>query len=181
MICLWWMGQGRFDGELMEHVRSHLEASFGAPVAPGRRAGWPAGAHDPARGQHASGRLLDWLAAQRPPEAERVLGVCVEDLFIPVLTFVFGEAMLDGPAAVVSTSRLADDSGGGERPGLLRSRLAKECAHELGHTFGLLHCPRRACVMARSAGVAEVDSKGSTFCRDCRLLLESSNQRGAAP
>ena len=36
-------------------------------------------------------------------------------------------------------------------PALLRARLAKEAVHELGHTFGLLHCPDHGCVMARSA------------------------------
>ena len=72
-----------------------------------------------------------------------MLGVTDRDLFIPILTYVFGEAQLGGRAAVVSTARLVEDVelfG----PQLLVERLAKEAVHEVGHAFGLLHCATRA-------------------------------------
>jgi archaemetzincin len=102
----------------------------------------------------------------------KVLGITDVDLFIPVLTFVFGEAQVDGPAAVVSTARLRLTYD--ERPvppALLEARLLKECLHELGHTFGLVHCPDEACLMSRSNSVLEVDQKRPAFCRDCRQRL----------
>ena len=68
------------------------------------------------------------------------------DLFIPVLTFVYGEAQLGGRAAVVSTARLAVEQGRHD-PALVAERIVKECVHELGHTFGLLHCDTPGCVM----------------------------------
>jgi archaemetzincin len=96
------------------------------------------------------------------------------DLFIPVLTFVFGEATLDGDVAVVSTARLADENG--DR--YLAARLAKESVHELGHTFGLIHCGDARCAMARSASLAHVDVKRAALCGDCRVRLRERQLRG---
>ena len=63
-------------------------------------------AFDAWRDQYSSRALLATLLQRRPAEAERILGVTRLDLFIPILTFVFGEAQLDGLAAVVSSCRL---------------------------------------------------------------------------
>jgi archaemetzincin len=102
------------------------------------------------------------------PDA-RNLGVTACDLYVPVLTFVFGEAQLDGNCAVVSTARLADEHYGlPPNPILLRERLVKEAAHELGHTFGLRHCVDWRCVMASSHAVERLDIKSFDFCKGCR-------------
>ena len=102
------------------------------------------------------------------PDA-RVLGVTACDLYVPVLTFVFGEAQLDGNCAVVSLARLQEEFYGmPPRDDLLRERLVKEAAHELGHTFGLRHCADWRCVMASSHAVERLDVKGAEFCGACR-------------
>jgi archaemetzincin len=54
------------------------------------------------------------------------------------------------------------------REELHRERLVKEAAHELGHTFGLRHCPDWRCVMSSSHGVELLDVKGAEFCGSCR-------------
>jgi archaemetzincin len=104
------------------------------------------------------------------------------DLFIPVLTFVFGEAQVNGSAAVVSTARLRLTYD--ERPApraLVEARLLKECLHELGHTFGLVHCTDGMCVMARSNSILDVDRKRAAFCRDCRALLRTLTEGRDGP
>ncbi|MEE9271047.1 MAG: hypothetical protein V3V49_12390 [Candidatus Krumholzibacteria bacterium] len=97
------------------------------------------------------------------------------DLFIPVLTFVFGEAQLNGRAAVASMYRLRDSFYGlpDDRNRLIE-RLQKEAVHELGHVFNLAHCNNYSCVMHASNGVEEVDLKKVTFCRGCRNDLADS-------
>jgi archaemetzincin len=109
------------------------------------------------------------------PSAWRVLGVTSLDLYIPILTFVFGEAQLDGACALVSTHRLRQEFYGlpGD-PGTLRERLLKEAAHELGHTLGLPHCEDYACVMASSHTVEWIDLKTSQFCAECRARIAAS-------
>lgn len=124
------------------------------------------------RGQYHSTQILARMGAQAPRSTNRLLGIADVDLYIPILTFVFGEAQLNGRLAVVSTHRLrqefyglpADDS-------LLRDRLLKEAVHELGHTFGLTHCDDTECAMAPSHAVEWIDLKTSHFCSKCAAVL----------
>lgn len=172
-ILLTWVGQGPMDGEVLERVRQQVEDAFAYPTRVTAVNGPPGDALDVKRGQHSSTRILRWILTGVPPGVDKVLGITDVDLFIPVLTFVFGEAQVGGSAAVVSTARLR--RGLDDRPapsGLAEARLVKECLHELGHTFGLLHCPEGGCVMSRSNSILDVDRKRAGFCRDCRQRLE---------
>jgi archaemetzincin len=134
---------------------------------------WPvdiAWALDPSRGQYEARRLLELLAAL--PEPGWVLGVTDVDLFQPVLTFVIGEAYLDGRAAVVSTYRLSEERVGlPPDPELLYQRLLKEAVHEIGHCWGLVHCRNPDCVMYASAVAEDVDLKRAEPCRACLAKL----------
>jgi len=162
----------------MEHVRLHVERAFRAPAALWGDPGRPEGTLDVRRRQHASGRVLEWLL-QRGPAQGRVLGVTDVDLFIPILTFVFGEAQLGGRAAVVSTARLSEPVPMDRR--VLWERLAKEAVHELGHALGLTHCSRPECAMSRSSGLRDVDRKGGQLCADCQALLSQAQDREPEP
>jgi archaemetzincin len=72
----------------------------------------------------------------------------------------------------VSTARLGEEFYGlPAREELLRERLLKEAGHELGHTFGLRHCPDWNCVMASSHAVERLDVKSAEFCTRCRKPL----------
>jgi archaemetzincin len=173
-IFVWWIGEEEADPELMEHVRLHLARAFGRPAARWDGEARPRHAFDPRRKQHASGVILRWLLEAGPREG-KVLGITDRDLFIPILTYVFGEAQLGGRAAVVSLARLVEDVelfG----PQLLVGRLAKEAIHEVGHAFGLLHCDYDGCVMGRSPAVREVDAKRPDLCAECRARLQSTNR-----
>jgi archaemetzincin len=173
---VWWIGAGPAEAAALAEVRRHLAAVYGPPVRLRHPAARPQEAYDARRGQHSSTRILAWLAGQHREGPGKVLGLTDVDLFIPVLTFVFGEAQLGGRVAVVSTARLSGP-GGAEAERLL-PRLKKEAAHELGHTFGLLHCGQDSCVMSRSASLADVDAKGSLLCKDCHRHLVAGVQAG---
>ncbi len=121
------------------------------------------------RGQYHATLILAGLLRHLPQPDAKVLGVTPVDLYIPVLTFVFGQSQLDGPGSLISTYRLRSEFYGlPEDEGLLIERTIKEAVHELGHSFGLVHCPDFECVMHSSSNVEEVDLKGTGFCRDCR-------------
>jgi archaemetzincin len=97
------------------------------------------------------------------------------DLFVPVLTYVFGEAELNGTAAVISTQRLHNQYYGLPRDDdLAWRRLEKEVLHELGHTFGLYHCHQFECVMRSSTYVEEIDLKRAALCPDCSDLVRQA-------
>ncbi len=131
---------------------------------------------DPRRNQYYSTAILQRLERAAGTNA-RVLGVTACDLYVPVLTFVFGEAQLDGNCAVVSMARLGEEFYGlPPREDLLRERLIKEAAHELGHTFGLKHCVDWRCVMASTHAVERLDVKGAEFCAACKKpVLRNGN------
>jgi len=100
------------------------------------------------------------------------------DLYVPVLTYVFGEAQLNGKAAVVSSYRLRDELYGlPKNPQRLKERLEKEAVHELGHTFGLIHCRNPNCVMYATTYAEEIDLKSRNFCRVCSALLAKKKEQ----
>jgi archaemetzincin len=162
------------QAQLLAPLAEHLRDTFGTAIDVRPPDFDPELAFDPSRGQYNSRLLLTNLLRDLPAETSRVLGVTGVDLFIPVLTFVFGEAQLDGRAAVVSTHRLANELYGlPPSPGLLFDRLVKEAVHELGHTFDLVHCRADRCVMISSTYVEEIDLKSAQFCDRCRARLTS--------
>ncbi len=166
-ILVWWIGE-RYPGEeALDHVRHHLEKAFGPGVEVWHGPGHPDDAYDPRRKQWSSTRIISWLARSGPEG--KVLGVTDVDLFIPILTFVFGEAQVGGRAAVVSTARLAEPGLRDDR--IVLERLSKESVHEVGHVLGLLHCETPGCVMGRSASVRDVDGKRGEPCAACRARL----------
>ena len=129
-------------------------------------------AFDPSRNQYYSTEIISTLLKQFPNHEGKILGVTGGDLFVPVLTYVFGEAQLDGRVALISAARLDERVYGlAANPHLLAQRLLKEAVHELGHTFGLVHCQGIDCVMRSSTAVEEIDMKSDQFCPACRALL----------
>lgn len=159
-----YLAEGR---ALLDDLTQRLAEAFAVPVEV--RQPWfdPERCFDPSRGQYNSTLLLAQLEGA-PGGAWRVLGVTGVDLFIPVLTWVFGEAQLPGRAAVVSLHRLASELYGlPADPAQLAERAEKESVHELGHTFGLVHCRQPGCVMGSSTYVEEIDLKSARFCDDC--------------
>ncbi len=135
--------------------------------------------YDPIRNQYNSSGLLLQLINDTPPETFKILGVTEVDLFIPIFTFLFGEAQLNGIGALVSTHRLQNQFYGiPENKELLKDRLLKEGIHELGHTFGLIHCFTIRCVMNTSTYVEDIDQKTAHFCKLCEQeVLHRRNKK----
>jgi len=175
-VSLWWIGADAADDRLMETIRGRTAATFGIQARVFHHAERPYHAFDPKRGQHSSTASLKWLV-DRNHAGRRVLAITDVDLFIPVLTFVYGEAQLGGLAAVVSTARLALAADGRVTAAVAADRLLKECVHELGHCFGLLHCDRSTCVMARSVNLVEVDSKTPVLCDTCEAKFRELRKK----
>ncbi len=174
ILVMEWIGAGPPDEVIWERVRGRLESAFAMPTAFRIVDNVPAETLDTRRGQRSSTKILRWILERAPGEADKVLGLTDADLFIPVLTFVFGEAQMGGTAAVMSTARLGTRYDGSPAPAaLLEARYTKECLHELGHTFSLVHCPDPGCVMARSNALPDIDRKQAGFCRSCRQRLRN--------
>lgn len=161
--------------EDLDGIQSELAANFEhllrrLPPLPD-----PVAAFDPARRQYNSALILRALVESCPPEAHRLVAVTERDLFIPMLSFVFGQAQLGGKVALVSFARLRQEFYGlPSARAVFAARARKEVLHEIGHTFGLTHCPTRACPMSLATGIAQVDEKGQSFCGPCAAQLRAS-------
>ena len=160
---------GDVDARLLQTLRRALAGSFRLPARVLDARLDPRLAFHSERGQHHSSELLRAMQPYAAAGAWRVLGITAVDLYIPILTFVFGEAQMGGPCAVVSFHRLTQEFYGlPPDPDLLVERLIKESVHEVGHTFDLTHCDDYSCAMAPSHAVEWIDLKDPTLCSSCR-------------
>jgi archaemetzincin len=125
------------------------------------------------RGQFFSTQIIALSASLTENVYGKVIMITEVDLFVPVLTFVFGEAQLNGKHSLVSVCRLHEEFYSGiSNDELLFQRTMKEILHELGHCFGLLHCIDWDCVMHSSQGIEEVDIKGNFYCKTCARSID---------
>ncbi len=172
MSALYLVEIGEVPDKVWEWITNAAAEWFPLPVR--RLAGLsiPSSAFDAKRNQYQSVEIMRLLADNAPSDATRVLGVTQVDLSIPMLSFLFGQAQLDGRVAVVSLCRLQQEFYGlPAHDDLLRERLTKEVMHEMGHTFGLVHCSEQKCAMSLSTHIGMVDNKSERYCDPCGVLL----------
>lgn len=132
----------------------------------------PKSSYNSEREQYYSSPLLSYLKRSFGRGSGLILGVIDKDLYVPQLNFVFGEAELNGEAAIISLTRLRQEFyGHPENENIFYQRAIKEAVHEIGHVFGLHHCSNPKCVMFFSNSLSDTDRKGKHFCKDCSEKL----------
>jgi archaemetzincin len=159
---------GKLNGGLLTSLAPAMANTFGMPCEVVPAALDPDFAYHRERQQYHSSEILGRMQAVVTSQTWRLLGVAAVDLYIPILTFVFGEAQIGGTCAVVSLHRLQQEFYGlPEDADLLHERLLKESVHEIGHTLNLTHCDDYRCAMAPSHAVEWIDLKDSSLCSSC--------------
>lgn len=132
----------------------------------------PGFAADVERGQYYSTAILARMLSTNPPAGHVMLGVTTLDLYVPILTFVYGEAQVSGPCALVSGYRLREEYYGlPEDAAAYDRRLLIEALHEIGHTQGLRHCQDWSCAMASSHSIETLDLKRTGYCGGCAARM----------
>src|ERR1043166_8184670 len=122
---------GDVDRELLEYLRLILPDRFDAECVEIQANMNFQETFNPSREQFHSTQLLAKLREAAPADGGKILGITDLDLFIPIFTFVFGEAQFDGSAALMSTHRLHQEFYGLPGDGqLLFARAEKEAIHE---------------------------------------------------
>jgi archaemetzincin len=122
------------------------------------------------------------LRREKPDTIDYVIGIIGKDICItkyaadgsikkPEYKYtdfgIFGLGYRPGSACVVSTFRLGDFN-----TPITKSRLVKVCVHEVGHNFGLPHCPNKKCVMTDAVeSIATVDNAELWLCDKCKKKL----------
>jgi archaemetzincin len=160
---------GDLDGRLLGKLGPALARTFRVPceVLPGCLD--PEFAYHGERQQYHSSEILQAMQGYVRRESWRILGIAAVDLYIPILTFVFGEAQVGGPCGLVSTHRLRQEFYGLPLDAqILQERLLKEAVHEIGHTLDLTHCDDYQCAMAPSHAIEWIDLKNTALCNLCQ-------------
>jgi archaemetzincin len=125
--------------------------------------------YDPLRRQYNGNKLLREVDALYASESNKTIGLFNVDLFIPILTYIFGQAFLSGRTGIASLYRFSNERYGmNSNERLVFERFKKEIIHELGHTLGLIHCHVPDCVMRSSTYVEDIDLKSASLCIKCR-------------
>ena len=166
---------GAFDRQTIELIAEAIREDLGMPVAIIERRVDLSIYFDIGRRQYDGNRLMKMIEPQFPDTQGKIVGLFNVDLFIPILTFIYGQAYLGGKIAIASKFRLMNEHYGlPANEELLKDRFIKEVIHELGHAMGLVHCHTPTCVMRSSTYVEDVDQKERYFCQECRSQLENN-------
>ena len=163
---------GYFEDDFLEKIADAVAREYDLPVHFKEGHLDLSEYYDPARRQYNGNLLLKRIDTQYASESIKTFGLFYVDLFIPILTFIFGQAFLGGRTAISSIYRLSNERYGmKEIDNFLLARFTKEVIHELGHCFGLVHCHVPDCVMGSSTYVEDIDQKSQHLCGKCRTEL----------
>ena len=166
---------GFFEASLMNVVSRDVEQEFMLPVKTREGHLDLSDFYDPARRQYDGNRLLKIVDSDFASDSAKNLGLFNVDLYIPILTYIFGQAFLNGRSGIASVYRFSNERYGIQsNDTIFRERFRKEVIHELGHTFGLIHCHNPVCVMRSSTYVEDIDQKSHHLCGKCLQDLKKS-------
>ncbi|MBF0552446.1 MAG: hypothetical protein HQK60_18185 [Deltaproteobacteria bacterium] len=159
--------------DVIEIIAANLQVNFSLPAAIMAPQPLPDETYNAHRDQYNALSILKFIQSLPPPPEAKLLAVVNADLFIPILTHVFGEAQLDQAGAVVSLWRISRVNDGGAAPlPLFYERAAKLAVHELAHTFNLSHCLEPNCLLNYLPDLDSLDAQPLIFCRYCQMFLE---------
>jgi archaemetzincin len=169
---------GNIKAWILDTLDQQLEKTFNRKVEIQEGMALPPEAYSKQRNQYFSSYILKKLHSFiKPGKQDKVLGIVDEDLYANRLNFVFGEAELGGSFAIISLARLRQSFYGlQENEAIFLERTVKEAVHEIGHAYGLGHCPEPGCVMHFSNSLGDTDRKSASFCSRCEKLLEKTSR-----
>ena len=163
---------GNFEKSFLEELGICISNEYNYPVSFEHMNVEINNYYDAVRRQYNGNELLKVVDSFFSDNFIKIIGLFRVDLFIPILTYIFGQAFLNGKSGIASLYRLKNERYGMEPDEfLLRERFKKEVIHELGHTFGLKHCQDQKCVMRSSTYVEDIDQKTMHLCKNCKNEL----------
>lgn len=117
--------------------------------------------------------IIAWLKTNTPDTVGLTVGLMTDDISATKGDIqdygIMGLGYHPGKACVVSTFRLTKNINSKEA---FKLRLFKVVAHEMGHNFGLPHCPNQHCIMVDAEGKMKLDGERD-LCNDCKQKLKT--------
>jgi len=170
------ISHGHFENDFLEKIAREVVREYSLPVSIEESHIDLSAFYDPMRRQYDGNGILKEIDSMESAQFIKRVGLFRVDLFIPILTYIFGQAILNGSTGIASLYRLRNEQYGMKKDeDLLFDRFRKVIIHELGHTFGLIHCFIPTCVMRSGTYVEDIDQKSANLCLKCRIELSRKN------
>jgi archaemetzincin len=159
-------------------ISSHIQKYLDLPSVVLPPLQHPLYAYDERRRQYNAAAILNAFESIPYHDCDKVIGVLNVDLFIPVFTYVLGEAQEGGKFALASMYRLRSGlKKSGQSMAQVLDRLTKVALHEIGHLFEVAHCMNEKCLMHYSSDLRDLDAINLSFCSYCSIYLRDSIRR----
>lgn len=155
------------DKELIGQLKKGMESKIDVQFVVLNEMDLPSSAFYQPRQRYIADSLLDFLVRANQRRYDKIIGVTTKDISTRkgeiVNWGILGLGSCPGESCVISSFRAGKQK---VKPADFRRRMITLGLHELGHTFGLEHCPVDTCLMVDAEGKMKLD-QGDSYCRGC--------------
>lgn len=168
-----------FIPDAVAFVAAGIRDTFGLAVKVLPEARLPASAWYAPSKRYKADTILQYLKHLSVNDNTYVIGITGKDISTNkngnAYWGIMGLGFCPGQCCVISDYRLHKYP---QTQRQLNTRLLKVALHEVGHNFGLPHCPVQNCLMVDAQGKDKIDGE-KAFCAACRKKLSLSEKKVA--
>lgn len=159
------------DTKMLTYLKDSVEKFYPVEIIIADAVNFPANSYYKPRNRYRADSTIKWLKQIKPDSARTIVGITNEDISVNKGAHtdygVMGLGYKPGKACVVSTFRLRKTAVSNKH---FQQRLFKVVVHEMGHNFGLHHCPNETCIMVNAEGQMKLDHE-KDLCNSCKVKL----------
>ena len=159
------------DVGILRYLADSVEKFYPVDVVIADKKNFPGSFYYKPRSRYRADSTIKWLKKIKPDSARSIVGITNEDISVNKGTHkdygVMGLGYKPGVSCIVSTFRLRKTAASKQH---FQQRLFKVVVHEMGHNFGLSHCPDETCIMVDADGQMKLD-KEKDLCESCKVRL----------
>ena len=162
----------KFSQKTLLFLKDSIEKFYPVKIIIAATKEFPSNCYYKPRNRYRADSTIKWLKQIKPDSIRAIVGITDEDISTSnglLKDFgVMGLGYQPGRACVVSTVRLRKSATTSKQ---LNERIFKVVVHEMGHNFGLPHCPDQTCIMVDAEGKMKLD-KEKGLCSNCKKKLK---------
>jgi archaemetzincin len=159
------------DSALLNELKTGLQKKLTIPITVLDGKTLPSFAFYKPRQRYIADSLLVFLAQTNKGRSGKIIGITTKDISTrkdPHENWgILGLGTCPGEACVISSFRAGKNKV--SHKDFIR-RMITLALHEIGHTYGLEHCPVANCIMKDAEGKMNLDD-GDSYCEKCRNYL----------
>ncbi len=161
-----------FSAKTLQYLKDSIEQFYPVKVIVAPLKEFPVNVYYHPRNRYRADSTIKWLKQIVPDSVRLIVGLTDADISTSKGLYkdygVMGLGYHPGKACVVSTVRLRKSATSAQQ---LQQRIFKVVVHEMGHNFGLSHCPEQSCIMVDAEGRMKLDDEKG-LCTNCKAKLK---------